>query len=171
MLERRFEEARPLLEEAVAALDRVPFVFDAARLRCRLAYVLANLGDREEAMRELRRAHDVFARIGARRELDKARAQMRGLGARPPARAPAVSGNGNGPAAGVLTGRELDIARLVARRKSNKEIGVALGISSRTVSTHLSNIFGKLGVGSRGELADLARDSGWLADRAAPGSE
>jgi DNA-binding CsgD family transcriptional regulator len=173
MLERRFDDARPLLESAVAALDGVPFVFDAARLRCRLAYVLANLGEREEAMRELRRAHDVFARIGARRELDKTRAQMRGLGARPPARAAAAAaGNGSaGAAAGVLTGRELDIARLVARRKSNKEIGAALGISSRTVSTHLSNIFGKLGVGSRGELADLARDSGWLADRAAQGAE
>ena len=162
MLERRLEEAGPLLADAVAALDRVPFVFDAARLRCRLAYVLANLGDRDGAMRELRHAHDVFATLGARRELDKTRAQMRGLGARPPARATAGAPNGGGPAAGALTGRELDIARLVARRKSNKEIGVELGISSRTVSTHLSNIFGKLGVGSRGALADLARDAGWL---------
>lgn len=170
MLERRFEEAGPLLADAVAALDRVPFVFDAARLRCRLAYVLANLGDREGAMRELRTAHDVFATLGARRELDKARAQMRGLGARPPARAAAGASNGGGPAggAGALTGRELDIARLVARRKSNKEIGVELGISSRTVSTHLSNIFGKLGVGSRGALADFARDAGWLETAARP---
>jgi DNA-binding CsgD family transcriptional regulator len=56
-----------------------------------------------------------------------------------------------------LTGRELEIARMVARRKSNKEIGAALDISSRTVSTHLSNIFGKVGVASRGELADYVR--------------
>ncbi|HEX6059037.1 MAG TPA: AAA family ATPase [Gemmatimonadaceae bacterium] len=172
MLQRNFEEAGPRLESAVAALDRVPFVFDAARLRCRLAYALANLGDREGAMRELRQAHDVFARLGARRELDKTRSQMRGLGARPPVRAAPAAAGGNGlPAAGALTGRELDIARLVARRKSNKEIGVELGISSRTVSTHLSNIFGKLGVGSRGELADLARDAGWLAARQGDGAE
>ncbi|MBC8069179.1 MAG: response regulator transcription factor, partial [Deltaproteobacteria bacterium] len=55
------------------------------------------------------------------------------------------------------TGRELEIVRLVASRKSNKEIGTALGISPRTVSTHLSNIFEKMSVTSRAELADVAR--------------
>jgi DNA-binding CsgD family transcriptional regulator len=61
-----------------------------------------------------------------------------------------------------LTGRELEIVRLVAARRSNKEIGKALGISARTASTHLSNIFAKLGVASRGELADAARDAGLI---------
>jgi DNA-binding CsgD family transcriptional regulator len=59
-----------------------------------------------------------------------------------------------------LTGRELEIARMVAQRKSNKDIGLALDISARTVSTHLSNIFGKVGVTSRGELADFIRGIG-----------
>src|SRR5439155_663803 len=59
-----------------------------------------------------------------------------------------------------LTGREIEIARMVAGRKSNKEIGGALQISSRTVSTHLSNIFLKLSVSSRGELADFVRQKG-----------
>jgi DNA-binding CsgD family transcriptional regulator len=59
--------------------------------------------------------------------------------------------------AGALSTREVEIARLVAARKSNKEIGAALDISSRTVSTHLSNIFAKLGVASRGALTDLVR--------------
>jgi DNA-binding NarL/FixJ family response regulator len=49
-------------------------------------------------------------------------------------------------------------------RRSNKEIGSALDISSRTVSTHLSNVFAKLGVASRGELADFARAEGLLAE-------
>jgi DNA-binding CsgD family transcriptional regulator len=57
-----------------------------------------------------------------------------------------------------LTGRELEIARMVAMRKSNKDIGASLDISARTVSTHLSNIFAKLGVSSRGELADYVRE-------------
>ena len=61
---------------------------------------------------------------------------------------------------GALSAREAEIAQLVAARKSNKEIGVELDISSRTVSTHLSNIFAKLGVGSRGELTDLVRTRG-----------
>ena len=144
-----------LLRSAADQLDAVPFVFDAARIRRNLAQLLVAIGDREGAARELRRAHDVFARIGAETELSGARDQLRDLGARPPAR---VITEG----AGALTGREREIARLVAARKSNKEIGVALGISSRTVSTHLSNVFAKLGVGSRGELTDRVRQDSAL---------
>jgi DNA-binding CsgD family transcriptional regulator len=60
--------------------------------------------------------------------------------------------------AGALTAREVEIAMLVSERKSNKEIAAALDISARTVGTHLSNIFGKLGVDSRGSLTDLVRE-------------
>jgi DNA-binding CsgD family transcriptional regulator len=115
-----------------------------------LAESLRDSGDKEAAMREFRAAHEVFARLGAQIELDAVRTQIRELGARPPSRT--ISSGMAG-----LTGRELEIARMVARRKSNKEIGAALDISSRTVSTHLSNIFGKVGVTSRGELADYVR--------------
>jgi DNA-binding NarL/FixJ family response regulator len=56
----------------------------------------------------------------------------------------------------------LEIARLVGRRKSNKAIGKDLGISPRTVSTHLSNIFQKLELESRAELGDMIREAGLL---------
>lgn len=149
--------AAQLLQAAADQLDAVPFVFDAARLRRNMAQLLAALGDRDGATRELRRAHEVFTRIGAEYELRLAREQLRDLGARPPARAVAEG-------AGSLTGREREIARMVAARKSNKEIGAALGISSRTVSTHLSNVFAKLGVGSRGELTDRVRQDDELRE-------
>lgn len=149
------ERAVSLLRGAAEALEAIPFVADAARVRRQLARALAETGDRDEATRELRRAHEVFAHLGAERELDATREQLRELGARPPTRA-AIQG-----VAG-LTGREVEIVRLVAARRSNKEIGAALGISARTASTHLSNIFGKLGVESRGELADKAREAGLL---------
>src|SRR5471032_2663971 len=113
------------------------------------------VGQREEGTRELRKAHDVLARLGATDELSGTREEMRERGVRPPPRT-LTSG-----AAG-LTGRETEIARMVATRKSNKEIGGALQISARTVSTHLSNIFLKLNVGSRGELADFVRQNGLL---------
>ena len=58
-----------------------------------------------------------------------------------------------------LSPRELEIARLVVGRKSNKAIAKKLGISPRTVSTHLSNVFQKLNLTSRGELADYVRDN------------
>ena len=69
-----------------------------------------------------------------------------------------------GEGVGGLTGRELEVAKLVARRFSNKAIGKELGMATRTASTHLSNIFQKLGVSNRGELADLIRDKGVLDD-------
>ena len=147
------ERAIRLMRNAADELDAIPFVEHGARMRRQLARLLMNAGDREGATRELRRVHDVFARLGADRELNLTREQLRELGARPPAR---VLNAG----VGALTGREVDIARLVAERKSNKEIGKALGISPRTVSTHLSNIFGKLNVGSRGELTDVVRQGG-----------
>jgi DNA-binding CsgD family transcriptional regulator len=150
MLRGDTDRAVVLLRDAVNALEAVPIVGDAARLRRQLARALVDAGDREGAMRELRIAHEVFVQLGAARELDIARQQLRELGARPPARATAAGTEG-------LTAREIEIIRLVGARKSNKEIGKALGISPRTVSTHLSNVFTKLGVKSRGELADVAR--------------
>src|SRR6266566_1294092 len=105
--------------------------------------------------REHWKAHDVLARLEATAELSGTREEMRERGVRPPPRTISTGAAG-------LTGREIEIARMVATRKSNKEIGGALQISSRTVSTHLSNIFVKLSVGSRGELADFVRQNGLL---------
>ena len=151
LLEGDAEGAVDLLRAAIERLEAIPFVPDAARLRRQLARALAETGDRDGAARELRRAHDVFARLGAQPELDATREQLRALGARPPALITARGAEG-------LTGREMEIIQLVVARRSNKEIGIALGISPRTVSTHLSNIFEKMAVASRGELADLARE-------------
>lgn len=61
-----------------------------------------------------------------------------------------------------LTAREHDVVRLVADGRSNDEIGVALGIGSKTVETHLSRIFERFGVSSRTELAARAVREGWL---------
>jgi len=144
-----------LLQSSVEQLEALPFPPQAARIRRRLAGAFLEVGDREEAMRQLRKAHDVFARLGAIVELEGTREEMREIGLRPPPKS-VTSG-----AAG-LTGREIEIARMVAKRKSNKEIGGALQISARTVSTHLSNIFLKLSVGSRGELADFIRQNGLI---------
>ncbi len=150
---------RPALlqvEAAADGLERIPFVFDSARLRREVGRRWAELGERENAVQALRRAHDVFLRLGAAGELRGVRGELRALGARPPSLS-VTQGAAN------LSPRELEIVRLVAARRSNKEIGRALDISARTVSTHLSNIFGKLEVSSRGELADRARTEGLLS--------
>ncbi|MGH7481889.1 MAG: helix-turn-helix transcriptional regulator, partial [Longimicrobiales bacterium] len=144
------------LRAACDALGSIPIVLDEARLRRQLAGRLADLGDRDAALAELRRAHETLARLGVERELDKARGQFRELDARPPQRTIAAGTD-------ALTGREVEIARLIAQRKSNKAIGKALGISPRTVSTHLSNIFRKLGLDSRAALGDYVREGRLLA--------
>jgi DNA-binding CsgD family transcriptional regulator/tetratricopeptide (TPR) repeat protein len=140
-----------LLRGVAERMDEVGIVPDAARARRQYAARLRDLGERDEALRQLRMIHEVFLRLGAQPELHATREQIRELGARPPMREPSGAG-----VAG-LTPREVEIVRLVASRRSNKAIGQALDISARTVSTHLSNIFRKLEVGSRGELAEVAR--------------
>jgi DNA-binding NarL/FixJ family response regulator len=59
-----------------------------------------------------------------------------------------------------LTTREVEVLRLLAGGRSNKQIGEALFISPDTVRRHLTNIYTKLGVTSRGEAIDFAHRHG-----------
>ena len=69
------------------------------------------------------------------------------------------------PGAGVsLSARERDVVRQVVDGASNDEIGGRLGISSRTVESHLRRLFERVGVASRTELAARALREGWLED-------
>ena len=58
----------------------------------------------------------------------------------------------------LLTIRELEILRLIARGESNGEIATNLGLTINTVKTHVLGIYGKLGVNRRAQAAILARD-------------
>ena len=69
----------------------------------------------------------------------------------------------DGPSDDRPTPRELEVLRLVARGLRNQEIARQLGISERTVTFHLSNLFAKLQASSRTELVHHARNQGWLA--------
>jgi DNA-binding CsgD family transcriptional regulator len=149
------ETSVDLMREAAEELEAIPMIPYAARLRRQMAGRLAEIGDIEGSVEELRQVHDTFVKLGAHLELEKTRMMFKEVGHRPPPK-----GVGEGMAG--LTGRELEIARLVARRQSNKAIAKALGNAPRTVSTHLSNIYKKLGIGTRGELADLVREWGLL---------
>src|SRR5262249_45377894 len=63
-----------------------------------------------------------------------------------------------------LTGREREIAALIAQGRINREIAEALIVGERTVETHISNILGKLGFTSRRQIAAWAVEKG-LAKR------
>jgi two-component system NarL family response regulator len=62
----------------------------------------------------------------------------------------------------ALTGREIDVLKLLARGRSNKEIGTDLFISETTVKTHVSSIFSKLSVMSRTEAIAAANQRGLI---------
>jgi DNA-binding NarL/FixJ family response regulator len=67
------------------------------------------------------------------------------------------------PGSGVtLSAREQEVLQLVVDGASNDEIGGRLGISSRTVESHLRRLFERVGVASRTELAARALREGWL---------
>jgi DNA-binding NarL/FixJ family response regulator len=69
------------------------------------------------------------------------------------------------PGGGVtLSAREREVLRLVIDGASNDEIGARLGISSRTVESHLRRLFDRLSVASRTELAARALREGWLEE-------
>ena len=62
----------------------------------------------------------------------------------------------------ALTGREIDVLKLLARGRSNKEIGTDLFISETTVKTHVRSIFTKLNVMSRTEAIAAANQRGLI---------
>jgi DNA-binding CsgD family transcriptional regulator len=160
------------LEEIAARLDCE--ALDASASRCRGALALAD-GRVTDALSELRRSLTIWreldapyeiarvrALIGlacrgaddhetAALELDAARHAFKELGAGPDeARIDSlISVQTDATRDYGLTGRELQVLRLVAAGKSNNEIADALCISEHTVARHLQNIFAKLTVSSR----------------------
>jgi DNA-binding NarL/FixJ family response regulator len=61
-----------------------------------------------------------------------------------------------------LTGREVEVLRLIAQGATNREIAEQLVISEGTVKNHISNILSRLGVRDRTQAAIYARENGWL---------
>lgn len=136
-----------LWRTAVTAFDYGD-VFEQARSRLYLAHALRITGDPDEAVAELTRARSAAHHLGAAPLL----AAIDAAGGRP------SSARVLGLAS--LTDRERDVFALVAQGRTNRQIATALFISEKTVSVHVSNILGKLGVRSRTEAAALVRRQG-----------
>jgi two-component system NarL family response regulator len=73
-----------------------------------------------------------------------------------------AAGPVSGEVAVRLTPRERDVLALLVEGRSNDEIGLALGIGSKTVETHVARMFERSGAASRTELATRAVREGWL---------
>jgi DNA-binding NarL/FixJ family response regulator len=127
----------------------------AARARLAEGRALAAAGKRRAAVQALLLAESDLDRFGARRRRDEAVRELRRLGHRVlrPAREPRP-----GPLS-PLTVREREIAELVAAGRTNREVAEQLVLSTRTIEAHLRNIYGKLDVRSRVELARAVQRS------------
>ncbi|MGY2004420.1 response regulator transcription factor [Blastococcus sp. SYSU DS1024] len=108
----------------------LPAPYEAARTRILIARALRALGDEDTAAVEVAAALRVFAAVGATPD----------LGRPEPAPPDAAAG---------LTPRELDVIRLVAAGRTNREIAEQLVISDKTVARHLHNVFTKLALPNR----------------------
>ncbi|MFL5839068.1 MAG: AAA family ATPase [Thermoleophilaceae bacterium] len=110
-----------------------------------------------ESRAPLRAARDTFDALAFDGLAERAREELRASGEASRRRAP--------DARDQLTPQELQIAQLTADGLSNREIGQRLYLSHRTVGSHLYRIFPKLGVVSRGQLAEAL----WHGHHATPG--
>jgi DNA-binding NarL/FixJ family response regulator len=140
-------------EAAVAAASAIGVRLESALSKVLLGEILATQPDeRARAIELLREAERELDVCGALRVRDQARRELRKLGARSEVRGPAT-----GAEAGLesLTAREREIADLVADRLTNPQIAEKLFLSKKTVESHIRNLFVKLGVSSRVEIARL----------------
>jgi DNA-binding NarL/FixJ family response regulator len=126
---------------------------EAAASRALAGQALAALGDTERAVAELELAAQEFEACGAPRRRERVERDLRKLGRGTHRRS--QPGKADAKGVGSLTGRELEIARLVVDRRTNSEIAAELFLSIKTVETHMRNIFRKLDAGSRIDVARI----------------
>ena len=132
-----YRQAIELIGPDVPLLDNAFIHYGFGRL-------LQALGERREAVNQLRQAYDLFASVGAApyvQRVEEALA-LTGIGAPAAAKRSPLD----------LTDREGDVVSLVAKGLSNREIAGQLYVSVNTVEYHLRNVFAKLGISSRREL-------------------
>src|SRR4051812_1867314 len=145
------ESAERLHREAIERLGRTRRRPELARAHLLYGEWLRRENRRVDARVQLRAAHDQFASIGMEGFADRARAELQVTGEKVRRRAVETRDD--------LTAQERQIAALARQGLSNAEIGARLFLSPRTVEWHLHNVFGKLGIRSRQELADVLGSS------------
>jgi DNA-binding CsgD family transcriptional regulator len=144
------ETARGLFEEALTLHARSRRPFERARTELAYGEFLRRARRRVEARTHLQAALDRFEQLNARPWAERARLELRAAGRTARKRDPSTVLQ--------LTPQEMQVARFVARGLHTREVAAQLFLSTRTVDFHLRNVFAKLGISSRTELARLPWD-------------
>jgi DNA-binding CsgD family transcriptional regulator len=134
------EDALAAFEEALALHEHVDIPLDRGRTLLTLGAAQRRAKRRRDARATLEAALGVFERIGAALWAERARSELKRI-------------SGRAPTPGALTPAEEKVAALVAEGKTNREVAAALVLGERTVETHLTHVYAKLGIRSRTELA------------------
>jgi DNA-binding CsgD family transcriptional regulator/tetratricopeptide (TPR) repeat protein len=140
-------EREGLYEEALCEHAESSRPFERARTELAYGEFLRRHRRRVDAREHLRPALETFVALEAKQWAERARAELRASGENARPRRTDTETR--------LTPQEFQIARFVSRGMSNREVAAQLFLSPRTVDFHLRNVFPKLGIASRTELATL----------------
>jgi DNA-binding CsgD family transcriptional regulator len=139
--------AESLYREAIERLARSRIAVHLARAHLVYGEWLRRENRRIDAREQLRTAHEMFSRAGAKAFAERANRELSATGE--------TARRRTDDTRGVLTPQEAQIARLAKDGLSNPEIGAELFISPRTVQYHLHKVFAKLEISSRSQLGRL----------------
>ncbi|MBA3412325.1 MAG: response regulator transcription factor, partial [Actinobacteria bacterium] len=160
LLEGNAERATEHFAQALDRLTDVDSPFERASTQTRAGIALAAAGEHELGVETLTSAYRMFRKLGARPFAAQVAANLEALGEQVEERL------GRWAAGqlerGGLTRRELEILRLVAVGRTNREIAQQLFLSPRTVDMHVRNMLGKLGCRSRTEATAKAHELGLI---------
>ena len=137
------------LREAAAVLKESPARLEYARVLVDLGASCARAGSRADARDTLRETLDLADRCGAAVLAQRARRELVAVGGRP--RRPRATGSQS------LTPSERRVAEMAVSGLSNPEIAQSLFLTRKTIETHLGNVYRKLDIHSRDQLADCLR--------------
>jgi DNA-binding CsgD family transcriptional regulator len=146
----RASDALPELRRAWMLWQELEAHYAAARVRVLIGRACAALDEREVASAHFEAAAAIFERLGADCDLGRLRERV----------GPASHDGSADVTFGQLSGRERQVLVLVACGKTNRQVAEDLCISEHTVARHLSNIFNKIGVGSRTAASAFAFEHG-----------
>ena len=144
------ETAHSLFKEALTLHARSRRPFERARAELAYGEFLRRSRRRVDARSHLQAALDTFEQLNAGPWADRARLELRAAGRTARRRDPSTLLQ--------LTPQEIQVARFVARGLRTREVAAQLFLSTRTVDFHLRNVFTKLGISSRTELAHFSWD-------------